>query len=126
MVILSLDGLGKAILNLIMQWTGKKSWFAISHIRFSLCDSFIVKIQSSMFPALCVWRFTFWKRSNKLSVSCISLVSMWSSLFHGLLKSPSIIGFLCHQVELLSNLGKCQRKPRQCFQFACDVKWCLV
>ena len=38
MVILSVGGLGKAILNLMMQWSDKKSWFAISDIRFSLCD----------------------------------------------------------------------------------------
>ena len=43
-----------AILNLIMQWPDKKSWFATSDIRFSLHDSFAVKIQSIMFPALCL------------------------------------------------------------------------
>ena len=64
----------------------------ISDIRFSLCDSFLVKVQSSIFPALCVWRVTFLNRSNRLSVSCTNLVSMWSSLFHGMLKSSSIIG----------------------------------
>ena len=53
MVNLSVSGLGKAVLNLIIPWSDKKSWFAISDIRF-LCDLFVVKIQSSMFPALCV------------------------------------------------------------------------
>ena len=73
LVILSVGGLGKAILNLKMQCSDKKSWFAIIDIKFSFFDSFVVKDPASMLPASCVCKVTFLDRSNKLSASCISL-----------------------------------------------------
>ena len=80
MVILSVGGLSTEILNLIKQWSDRRSLFAISDIKLSLCNSFVVKLQSCMFPALCVWRVTFWNRSNNwLFVSLIRFVNKFGN-----------------------------------------------
>ena len=50
-------------------------------------------IQSSVLPALCVGKFINCYRLNVFNISGKLQVSIWSGKFHGILKSPSTVGW---------------------------------
>ena len=50
-------------------------------------------IQSRVLPVLCVGKFINWCRLDVFSISAELQVSLWTGEFHGILKSPSILGW---------------------------------
>ena len=78
------------IVHSIMQWSDRNSNLVRLWIQLS---SSLWIIQSKVLPALCIGNSISCVKLNVYNISFILLVSICSKRFHGILKSPVIIGW---------------------------------